>query len=238
MRGIEKRFGPYVALDGIDLDAYDGEVICILGSSGSGKSTLLRCINMLEVPDGGEVRIEGEAILMRGRAGSMRPRSQSHLNLVRSRVGMVFQNFNLWRHMTIMENLVEAPVSVSGLSRKEATARGESLLQKVGLLDKRDQYPEFLSGGQKQRAAIARALAMQPRALLLDEPTSALDPEMVSEVLDLMATLARDGMTMLCVTHETGFARKAASRVVRMASGRIIDQGDPGAVLGSPLRPH
>lgn len=238
LRGIEKRFGSYIALRGIDLDAHDGEVICILGSSGSGKSTLLRCINMLEAPDAGVVRVEGETIAMTGRGGVMRPSSQRQLNHIRSRIGMVFQSFNLWRHMSIIENLVEAPISVLGLSRQEATARGEALLRKVGLIDKRDQYPEFLSGGQKQRVAIARALAMQPRALLLDEPTSALDPEMVSEVLALLATLAQDGMTMLCVTHETGFARKIATRVVLMGNGEIIGQGEPGAVLGSPHRPH
>lgn len=232
VRGLCKRFGAFVALKDVDLDAYEGETVCIVGGSGSGKSTLLRCINMLETPDEGEIRIEGERMeTVVGRGGRVRPKSQRQLNAMRSRVGMVFQGFNLWRHMSILENLIEAPQSVLGLSRREAVERAERLLVKVGLVEKRNSYPDFLSGGQKQRAAIARALAMEPRALLLDEPTSALDPVMVREVLDLMAVLSREGMTMLCVTHEIGFARKLANRVVVMKDGRIVRSGRPAAML-------
>lgn len=228
VRGIRKSFGSFTALHGIDLDASEGEVICILGGSGSGKSTLLRCINMLEIPDDGQVWIEGKAVdLVRSGSGKLRPRSEKQINSVRSRVGMVFQGFNLWRYLSVMENLIEAPMHVLGLSRAEATQRAEALLARVRLAEKRHEFPEFLSGGQKQRVAIARALAMNPRALLLDEPTSALDPEMISEVLDVMAELAQDGMTMLCVTHEMGFSRKVANRVVFMDRGNIIEDSPP-----------
>jgi len=235
VRNIRKNFGSFTALNGVDLDAREGEVICILGGSGSGKSTLLRCINMLEIPDDGQVWIGGEAIdLVRSRSGKLRPRSERQLNAVRSRIGMVFQSFNLWRYLSVMENLIEAPMHVLGLSRAEASERAEQLLTRVRLADKRHEYPNFLSGGQKQRVAIARALTMNPMAILLDEPTSALDPEMISEVLDVMAELAQDGMTMLCVTHEMGFARKVADRVIFMDHGNVVEDSPPGDFFDNP----
>src|SRR5918995_1890196 len=202
IRDLHKRFGPLEVLKGVSLAAADGDVISILGASGSGKSTMLRCINMLEVPDAGEIA--------RDRKGRMGPADRSQVDRIRSKVAMVFQSFNLWSHMTVLENVIEAPVHVLKRPRAEAVAEAEALLAKVGIAEKRDHYPAHLSGGQQQRAAIARALAMEPQLMLFDEPTSALDPELVGEVLRVMRDLAEEGRTMLIVTHEIGFGREVA----------------------------
>ena len=231
---LRKSFGPLEVLKGVSLDAKEGDVISILGASGSGKSTMLRCINMLEVPDSGEVRIGGETIkLKKGRRG-IEPADQSQVDRIRSRVAMVFQSFNLWSHMTILENVIEAPVHVQKRPKAECIAEAEELLAKVGIVDKRNQYPSHLSGGQQQRAAIARALAMRPKVMLFDEPTSALDPELVGEVLRVMRSLAEEGRTMLVVTHEMGFARDVSNRVVFLHKGVVEEEGPPAEVFGAP----
>jgi len=231
---LHKRFGALEVLKGVSLSAANGDVISMIGSSGSGKSTLLRCINLLETPDAGEVRVGGELIRMTpGRHGA-RPADRRQVDRIRTRLGMVFQSFNLWSHMTVLENLIEAPVHVLGKPRPEAVARAEALLAKVGIADKRDHYPAHLSGGQQQRAAIARALAMEPQVMLFDEPTSALDPELVGEVLRVMRDLAEEGRTMLIVTHEIGFAREVSSRTVFLHQGRIEEEGPPREVFGNP----
>ena len=231
---LHKRFGALEVLKGVSLSADNGDVISMIGSSGSGKSTLLRCINLLETPDAGEVRVGGELIRMtHGRHGT-RPVDRGQVDRIRTRLGMVFQSFNLWSHMTVLENLIEAPVHVLGQPRAEAVARAEALLAKVGIADKRDHYPAHLSGGQQQRAAIARALAMEPQVMLFDEPTSALDPELVGEVLRVMRDLAEEGRTMLIVTHEVGFAREVSSRTVFLHQGRIEEEGPPREVFGNP----
>ena len=214
-----------VALDNINLEIQKGQVCCILGTSGSGKSTFLRCLNLLEKPTSGEILFEGKDIT---RAKT------SEVNHMRQKMGMVFQHFNLFPHMTIRKNITLAPTKLGLLSQEEADAKAEALLKKVGLLDKAEQYPAQLSGGQKQRIAIVRALAMNPDVMLFDEPTSALDPEMVGEVLQLMKELADDGMTMIVVTHEMGFAREVASRVIFMADGRIVEQGPPQEFFQNP----
>ena len=217
------------------MSAADGEVISILGASGSGKSTMLRCINMLEVPDGGEVAIGGETIaLEKDRRGRMRPADGAQVDRIRMKVAMVFQSFNLWSHMTVLENVIEAPVHVQKRPRAEAVAEAEALLAKVGIAEKRNHYPAHLSGGQQQRAAIARALAMRPQVLLFDEPTSALDPELVGEVLRVMRALAEEGRTMLVVTHEMSFARDVSSRVVFLHQGVVEEEGPPAQVFGAP----
>ena len=217
------------------MSAADGEVISILGASGSGKSTMLRCINMLEVPDGGEVAIGGETIaLEKDRRGRMRPADGGQVDRIRMKVAMVFQSFNLWSHMTVLENVVEAPVHVQKRPRAEAVAEAEALLAKVGIAEKRNHYPAHLSGGQQQRAAIARALAMRPQVLLFDEPTSALDPELVGEVLRVMRALAEEGRTMLVVTHEMSFARDVSSRVLFLHQGVVEEEGPPAQVFGAP----
>ena len=232
---IHKSFGSHEVLKGISLEAREGEVVSILGSSGSGKSTLLRCINMLEVPDRGTITVAGETIGLRpARGGKLRVIDTAQVDRIRSRVGMVFQSFNLWSHLTVLENVMEAPVHVLGRPRAEAREEAEALLAKVGIAEKRDFYPAHLSGGQQQRAAIARALAMHPRLLLFDEPTSALDPELVGEVLRVMRTLAEEGRTMLVVTHEMGFARDVSSRVVFLHQGVIEEQGPSRAVFAAP----
>jgi ABC-type histidine transport system ATPase subunit len=231
---LHKRFGDLEVLRGVSLSAADGDVIAMIGASGSGKSTLLRCINLLEVPDSGEVRVAGELIRMRrGRYGQA-PADQQQVDRIRASLGMVFQSFNLWAHMTVLQNVVEAPIHVLKVPRAEAVERAEALLAKVGIADKRHHYPAHLSGGQQQRAAIARALAMEPRVMLFDEPTSALDPELVGEVLRVMRQLAEEGRTMLVVTHEMGFAREVASQVIFLHAGRIEEQGPPAAVFGDP----
>jgi len=235
IRGLRKSFGRLEVLKGVSLSAADGDVISILGASGSGKSTMLRCINMLEVPDAGEVAIGGEVIALdKDRRGRMRPADGSQVDRIRSKVAMVFQSFNLWSHMTVLENVIEAPVHVLKRPKAEAVGEAEALLEKVGIADKRDHYPSHLSGGQQQRAAIARALAMRPQVLLFDEPTSALDPELVGEVLRVMRALAEEGRTMLVVTHEMSFARDVSSRVVFLHQGVVEEEGPPAQVFGAP----
>jgi polar amino acid transport system ATP-binding protein len=228
--GIHKRFGELEVLKGINLDVAKGEVVCILGPSGSGKSTLLRCVNLLEPPEEGEILIEGRDICK----GSGEGEQGWELDFVRQRVGIVFQQFNLFPHKTALQNVTMAPEKVLGRSAQEARTKGTELLERVGLADKLDQYPERLSGGQQQRVAIARALAMDPHVMLFDEVTSALDPELVKEVLDVIRELADEGMTMLVVTHEMGFAKEVADQVVFMDGGVIVEQGKPADVLDNP----
>jgi polar amino acid transport system ATP-binding protein len=225
---VHKRFGNNEVLKGVSLEVRRGEVICIIGPSGSGKTTFLRCINHLERIDSGRIEVGGHLIGYRERPnGTLVEESPKEIARQRSEIGFVFQRFNLWPHLTALENIIEAPIYVRGERRDEATARGERLLARVGLTDKRDAYPVKLSGGQQQRVAIARALAMRPNLMLFDEATSALDPETIGEVLAVMAELAADGMTMICVTHEMGFAREAADRIVMMDDGLIIEEGPP-----------
>jgi len=234
-RNLRKRFGHLEVLKGISLDAHEGDVISILGASGSGKSTLLRCINMLEIPDEGEVVVAGETIALRmGRGGRREPVDRAQVDRIRMQLAMVFQNFNLWSHMTVIENVIEAPVHVQKRPRADAIEEAEALLDKVGIADKRNSYPVHLSGGQQQRAAIARALAMHPRVMLFDEPTSALDPELVGEVLRVMRTLAAEGRTMLVVTHEMGFAREVSNRVIFLNQGLIEEEGMPADLFAAP----
>jgi len=230
--GLRKSFGDNVVLDGIDITVARGETVCVLGPSGAGKSTLLRCLNWLEKPDAGVIRLGGERIGMR--AGGNVSMRDAELARMRTRMGMVFQHFALWPHLTVLHNLMEAPVYVQRRPRAEVRAEAEALLEKVGLADKRDAFPARLSGGQKQRVGIARALAMRPELLLFDEPTSALDPELVGEVLSVMADLRRDGMTMLIVTHEMGFAREAANRIVFIDRGRLVEEAVPEAFFTAP----
>jgi len=232
LKGIHKRFGSLEVLKGVDLEVDKGEVVCILGPSGSGKSTLLRCVNLLAPPEEGEIFLEGEDIC-KG-PGSGTGEQSWNLDYVRQRVGMVFQQFNLFPHKTALENVTMAPEKVLGRSKQEARAKGTALLERVGLADKLNQYPERLSGGQQQRVAIARALAMEPHVMLFDEVTSALDPELVKEVLDTMRELAEEGMTMLVVTHEMGFAKEVGDQVVFMDGGVIVEQGAPEQVLDHP----
>ena len=235
VRDLYKRFGALEVLKGISLTAREGDVIAIIGGSGSGKSTFLRCINMLEVPSRGSVAIRGEEIALRSdRLGGLALSDRRQVQRLRARLGMVFQSFNLWQHMTIIQNVIEAPVHVLGVPKAEAVERGEALLRRVGLFDKRDVYPAFLSGGQQQRAAIARALAIQPHAMLFDEPTSALDPELVGEVLGVIGDLAQEQRTMILVTHEMKFARNVASHIVFLAHGVIEEQGPPEQIFGDP----
>jgi ABC-type histidine transport system ATPase subunit len=232
---LHKSFGQLQVLKGVSLTAREGDVISILGSSGSGKSTFLRCLNLLEIPDSGDVIIGGETIEMRSTGdGRQMPARRAQVERIRANLGMVFQQFNLWTHMTVLENVIEAPVHVLGLSRAEAIERAQALLNKVGLYEKRSVYPSHLSGGQQQRVAIARALAMQPKALLFDEPTSALDPELVGEVLKVMRGLAEEGTTMLVVTHEMGFARDVSSRVMFLHQGLVEEEGVPHEMFGEP----
>ncbi|MGH6947516.1 MAG: ABC transporter ATP-binding protein [Kiloniellales bacterium] len=230
---LHKSFGALEVLKGLSLTAHEGDVIAMLGSSGSGKSTFLRCINLLEIPDSGRVSVGGELIRMtKGRDGKTVPADRKQVDRIRARLGMVFQQFNLWSHMTVLENVIEAPVHVLKLPQAEALERGKALLDKVGLSDKLSYYPSHLSGGQQQRAAIARALAMEPTLLLFDEPTSALDPELVGEVLRVMRGLAEEGRTMIVVTHEMGFAREVSSEVIFLHQGQIEERGPPRDVFG------
>jgi ABC-type polar amino acid transport system ATPase subunit len=235
---LHKYFGPLHVLADINLSVAAGEVVCIIGPSGSGKSTLLRCINHLEVAECGRIRIDGVPVYRDEAGGVFRPHSNRAIAAVRAQVGMVFQHFNLFPHLTVIGNVVEAPVHVLRRPKQKARERGMELLTQVGLSDKADAYPEELSGGQQQRAAIARALAMDPKAMLFDEATSALDPELIAEVLNVMRDLARRGMTMLVVTHEMNFARQVASRVIFMDHGRIIEQGDPATIFAAPKEPR
>ena len=232
--GIHKRFGHVEVLRGIDLVVMPGEVSCVIGPSGSGKSTFLRCINHLESIDSGSMTVDGELIGYRKRAGKLYELRESEVARKRREIGMVFQRFNLFPHMTALQNVMEAPCTVRRTPKKEARERAFALLERVGLGNRCDNYPTQLSGGQQQRVAIARALAMQPRLMLFDEPTSALDPELVGEVLDVMRGLARDGMTMVVVTHEMGFAREGADSLVFMDEGRIVESGAPREVLANP----
>ncbi|MBD8121545.1 ABC transporter ATP-binding protein [Pseudomonas lutea] len=235
IRDLHKRYGELEVLKGISLSAQDGAVISILGSSGSGKSTLLRCINLLENPHQGQILIAGEELKLKAtRKGELIAADNRQINRLRSDIGFVFQNFNLWPHMTVLDNITEAPRRVLGQSKAEATEVAEALLAKVGIADKRHAYPAQLSGGQQQRAAIARTLAMQPKVILFDEPTSALDPEMVQEVLNVIRGLAEEGRTMLMVTHEMNFARQVSSEVVFLHQGLIEEQGSPEQVFNDP----
>jgi polar amino acid transport system ATP-binding protein len=231
---VHKRFGRLDVLKGISLEVAPGEVVCLLGPSGSGKTTFLRCINHLEKINAGRLWVDGELVGYRQVGNKLHELRESEVARDRAEIGMVFQRFNLFPHKTAVENVIEAPVQVKGVRRADAVNRGRALLRGVGLEDKIDQYPARLSGGQQQRVAIARALAMDPKLMLFDEPTSALDPELVKEVLDVMRRLARGGMTMIVVTHELGFAREAADRVVFMDDGLIVEQGAPAEVLDSP----
>lgn len=232
---IRKRFGEMEVLKGISVTAKKGDVIAILGASGSGKSTFLRCINLLETPSHGRIIVAGEEIRLRpSRAGALVPEDQRQVARIRARLAMVFQSFNLWSHMTVLENVIEAPIHVLKQPRREAVERGEQLLAKVGIYERRHAYPAHISGGQQQRAAIARALAMEPAVMLFDEPTSALDPELVGEVLKVMRDLAAEGRTMLVVTHEMGFARDVASEVIFLHKGLIEAKGPPQTMFKDP----
>lgn len=235
VENLHKRYGAHEVLKGVSLEARKGDVISIIGSSGSGKSTFLRCINLLEKPTEGRIAVDGETLqLTRGKCGNLVSANPAQLQRIRARLAMVFQNFNLWTHMTVLENVTEAPMHVLGLSRAEAHERARAYLHKVGLYERRDYYPAHLSGGQQQRAAIARALAMEPDVMLFDEPTSALDPELVGEVLRVMQDLAAEGRTMIVVTHEMGFARSVSNQLLFLHQGRVEERGDPRLVLASP----
>ncbi len=232
---IHKSFGSLEVLKGISLAAHERDVISILGSSGSGKSTFLRCINLLETPNSGRVYLHGELIRMREKAGvGMVPEDNSQVERIRSRLGMVFQQFNLWSHLTVLQNVIEAPIHVLKIPKKEAIERGEAVLNQVGMFDRKDYFPAHLSGGQQQRAAIARALAMEPAVMLFDEPTSALDPELVGEVLRVIRQLAEEQRTMLVVTHEMGFARDVSDQVMFLHEGKVEEFGPPQDVFDNP----
>ena len=224
VKGLKKDFNDIQVLKGIDVDIYKGDVVCVIGASGSGKSTFLRCLNLLELPSGGNILFEGVDLT----------NDKVDLNLHRQKMGMVFQQFNLFPHMTILENMTCAPVLLKKMTKDEANAKAMELLNRVGLADRADAYPNQLSGGQKQRVAIVRALCMEPQVMLFDEPTSALDPEMVGEVLEVMKDLAQAGMTMVVVTHEMGFAREVSNRVLFLDDGMIAEDGTPEEVFGNP----
>ena len=224
VENLHKHFGSLKVLNGVDMTVSEGEVVCIIGPSGSGKSTFLRCINRLEMPTEGKITVDGNVITDK----------KLNINKARENIGMVFQNFNLFSHLTVKKNIMLAPVDLGKMNKAEAEKKAYELLERVGLSDKADYYPHQLSGGQQQRVAIARSLAMNPDVMLFDEPTSALDPEMVGEVLDLMRDLAKDGMTMVVVTHEMGFAREVADRVVFMSDGAIIEEGSPADLFDYP----
>lgn len=228
VKGLKKKFNDLLVLQGIDLHVEKGEVLCLIGPSGSGKSTLLRCLNRLEEPTEGSVVLDGEDINDK----------KVNINKIREKIGMVFQSFNLFPHLTVMDNITLAPIQLGKMTKEQAANKATELLKKVGLEEKADAYPDKLSGGQKQRVAIARALAMQPEIMLFDEPTSALDPEMVGEVLQVMKDLAKDGMTMVVVTHEMGFAREVADRVVFMDGGNILEENTPENIFTNPQNPR
>ncbi len=232
---VHKAFGQLQVLRGVSLTAHEGDILSIIGASGSGKSTFLRCVNLLEQPDRGEIRISGESIRFTTRKGQRIPADMKQVERLRSKLGMVFQSFNLWSHMNVMQNVTEVPVQVLGVSKAEARERAEHYLNRVGLWEKRDQYPAYLSGGQQQRAAIARALAIQPRVMLFDEPTSALDPELVGEVLKVIRDLANEGRTMVLVTHEMKFARDVSTQVIFLHEGQVEERGIPKQVFYEPV---
>ncbi|AUJ35690.1 ABC transporter ATP-binding protein [Vibrio vulnificus] len=235
IKQLHKTFGQNEVLKGISLAAHKGDVISIIGSSGSGKSTFLRCINLLETPTAGEIWVNGELIQMKNnRADEAVPANEKQVQRIRSRLAMVFQGFNLWSHMTVLQNVIEAPVHVLGVPKAEAIEKAEMLLKKVGLYERKDYYPGHLSGGQQQRAAIARALAVDPEVMLFDEPTSALDPELVGEVLGVMRDLADEGRTMLVVTHEMAFARDVSNHVMFLHQGLVEEQGAPSKLFTNP----
>lgn len=231
VENLHKSFGDLEVLKGVSLTAREGDVVAIIGGSGSGKSTMLRCINFLETPSSGKITIAGEEIALRADGT---PASRKQIEHIRRELGMVFQSFNLWSHMTVLENLIEVPVHVLGVPKAEAIERARKLLARVGLAEKADVYPAFMSGGQQQRAAIARALAIEPRAMLFDEPTSALDPELVGEVLGVIRDLAGEGRTMILVTHEMKFAREVSDHVIYLHNGRIEEEGPPDELFGAP----
>ena len=226
VKGLKKSFGDLEVLKGIDQDVEKGEVLCIIGPSGSGKSTMIRCINHLEKPTAGEIYLDGELI------------TEENIDKIRTKMGMVFQSFNLFPHKSVLENLTIGPMNVKGVKQEDAEKKAHKLLKRVGLSDKANEFPRNLSGGQQQRVAIARALAMDPEVILFDEPTSALDPEMVGEVLDVMKALANEGMTMIVVTHEMGFAKEVADKVIFMDGGYIVEEGAPKDVIGNPQQPR
>ena len=233
--GIHKSYGSNHVLKGVTLTAQAGDVISLIGSSGSGKSTLLRCINLLEKPQQGRIVVAGEELQLKmGRTGDLEPVNPKQLQMMRTKLAMVFQHFNLWAHKTVLQNIIEAPVHVLGISKDEAVERARKYLKLVGLENREDTWPNHMSGGQQQRVAIARALAVEPEVMLFDEPTSALDPELVGEVLRVMQVLAQEGRTMVVVTHEIGFAREVSNHVVFLHQGLIEEQGDPRQVLASP----
>jgi polar amino acid transport system ATP-binding protein len=239
IKNLYKSYGTHEVLKNINLDVERGAVVCIIGPSGSGKSTLLSCVNFLEPYNSGEVLIDGELVgYQRSKSGRLVPVSERQLNKTREHIGIVFQQFNLFPHMTALQNVIEAPIRVSGLPKATAIERGRALLAKVGLSQKQDSYPSQLSGGQQQRVAIARSLAMEPKVMLFDEVTSALDPELVGEVLAVMQSLAREGLTMLVVTHEMSFAREISDRIVFMDAGEIVQQGRPEDIFGVAQAPR
>jgi len=239
VKDLHKSFGSHEVIKGVSLEAQKGEVIAILGASGSGKSTFLRCINLLETPNSGEVWLAGEQMrMMQNRRGEIVPQDLRQVEAMRARLAMVFQGFNLWSHMTVMENVMEGPLYVQGNPKAQAREKAEALLAKVGLSDRADYYPAHLSGGQQQRVAIARALAMDPDVMLFDEPTSALDPELVGEVLGVMRDLAEEGRTMLVVTHEMGFARDVSTRTVFLHQGEVCEEGPPAELFSNPQTPE
>lgn len=235
VEGLHKTFGSEHVLRGVSLTANEGDVLSIIGASGSGKSTFLRCINLLEQPSSGDIRIGGEQVKFTTKRGVRVPSDKKQVERLRTKLGMVFQSFNLWSHMTVIQNVMEVPIHVLGVSKSEASERAEHYLNRVGLWDKRDQYPAFLSGGQQQRAAIARALAIEPRVMLFDEPTSALDPELVGEVLKVIHDLANEGRTMILVTHEMKFARDVSSQVIFLHQGLVEELGTPQQVFYEPV---
>ena len=235
IKNLKKSFGNLEVIKDVSLVAKQGDVICVIGSSGSGKSTLLRCINLLEIPDSGEVLVNGELLKMKkDKKGKRSPVDHNQVDRIRSKLSMVFQDFNLWSHMTVLQNVIEAPIYVQKIEKSAARKNGLQLLEKVGIAEKADQYPSSLSGGQQQRAAIARALAMNPDVMLFDEPTSSLDPELVGEVLKVMKSLAEEGRTMIVVTHEIGFAKEAASKVIFLDQGCIEEEGSPNDLFNNP----
>ncbi len=237
-RALRKRFGSNEVLKGISLTVERGQVLCLLGPSGSGKSTFLRCINHLETINGGRLYVDGALMGFKERGDALHEMKPSAIALQRSQIGMVFQRFNLFPHLTALENIIEAPVGIKRQPKAQAISKAKELLASVGLADKEDHYPAQLSGGQQQRVAIARALAMEPKLMLFDEPTSALDPELVGDVLDVMRKLAESGMTMIVVTHEIGFAREVADQVVFMDDGIVVEQGSPAQVIDNPQNPR